>query len=141
MENYDKNRQSSYIMYLDANNLYGWAMSRPLPYGSFKWVGEEIRPKAIKDWLLNINTKNKGIGRIYEVDLVYPDELHNLLSDYCKKIKNDYKISSGNAQKLIPTLHDKEKYVLHEENLKPYLKLNLKLKKCIEYFNRPISIY
>ena len=64
-----------------------------------------------------------------------------MLSDYCQKIKNRFKISSGNVSKLIPTLYHKEKYVLHEENLKPYLKLNLKLKKCIEYFNRPISIY
>ena len=53
----------------------------------------------------------------------------DMLSDFCKKIKNDYKISSGNVQKLIPTLHDKEKYVLHEENLKLYIKLGLRLKR------------
>ena len=52
-----------------------------------------------------------------------------MLSDYCKKIKNDYKISSGDVQKLIPTLYDKEKYVLHEENLKLYLSLGLRLKR------------
>ena len=87
----------------------------------------------------------KGIGKIYEVDLEYPDELHHLhndypwaaekikvtdemLSDYCKRIKNKYNISSGNVHKLIPTLNDKEKYVLHEEDLKLYLSLGLKLK-------------
>ena len=70
----------------------------------------------------------KGIGKIYEVDLEYPDELHHLhndypctaekikvtdemLSDYCKRIKNKYNISSGNVHKLIPTLNDKEKYI------------------------------
>ena len=51
-----------------------------------------------------------------------------MLSDYCKDIKNKFKISSGNVHKLIPTLNDKGKYVLHEENLKLYLSLGLKLK-------------
>ena len=85
-------------------------------------------------------------GYVYEVDLEYPDELHDLhndypcaaekikvndemLSDYCQNIKNRFKISSGNVSKLIPTLHHKEKYVFHEENLKLYLSLGLKLKK------------
>ena len=90
--------------------------------------------------------KKKGIGHIYEVDLEYPEELHDLhndypcapekikvsddmLSDYCREIKNKFNISSGNVNKLIPTLNDKKNYVLHEENLKLYLSLGLKLKK------------
>ena len=114
MENYNEREESSYIMYLDANNLYGWAMSKPLPYGGFRWV----EPKYYIE-------KEEGIGKIYEVDLEYPSELHHLhndypcaaekicvkddmLSDYCKKIKDDYKISSGNVHKLIPTLYDKK---------------------------------
>ena len=118
-------------MYLDANNLYGWAMSRPLPYKGFKWVEPKFYAKKVE-----------GIGYIYEVDLEYPEQLHNLhndypcaaekikvtddmLSDYCKKIKEDYKINSGNVHKLIPTLSDKVEYVLHEENLKLYLSLGL----------------
>ena len=52
-----------------------------------------------------------------------------MLSDYCRDIKDKYKISSGNVSKLIPTLCDKKNYVLHEENLKLYLSLGLKLKK------------
>ena len=90
--------------------------------------------------------KKKGIGHIYEVDLEYPEELHDLhndypcaaekikvsddmLSAYCREIKNKFKISSGNVNKLIPTLSDKKNSVLHEENLKLYLSLGLKLKK------------
>ena len=112
---------TSYIIYLDANNLYGWAMVQPLPYGGFRWV----EPK-------HYTIKEPGIGYIYEVDLEYPEELHDLhnhypcapesmkvsdemLSPYCKSIKEDYKISSGNVPKLIPTLYDKEHYVLHEK--------------------------
>ena len=144
MKNYDPHKESSYIMYLDANNLYSWAMSRPLPYRNFKWL--QNKPKTISEWLQYINTKKYGIGKIYEVDLEYPDELHHLhndypcaaekikvtdemLSDYCKDIKKKFKISSGNVHKLIPTLNDKEKYVLHEKNLKLYLSLGLKLKE------------
>ena len=136
----------SYIMYLDANNLYGWAMSQPLPYGNFKWVEAN-----------SVIHKRKGIGHIYEVDLEYPEELHDLhndypcapekikvsdvmLSDYCREIKNKFNISSGNVNKLIPTLNDKKNYVLHEENLKLYLSLGLKLKKIhrvLEFSEKP----
>ena len=139
MENYNEKEESSYIIYLDANNLYGWAMSKPLPYGNFKWV----EPKYVKG-------KKQGIGYIYEVDLEYPDELHdlhnddqvtkNMLSPYCKKIKKDYKISSGNVQKIIPTLYDKEKYVLHEQSLKLYLSLGLRLKRvqrALQFSEKP----
>ena len=52
-----------------------------------------------------------------------------MLSDYCQNIKNRYKINSGNVRKLIPTFYDKEKYVIHEENLELYFSLGLKLKK------------
>ena len=38
MKNYDKNKESSYIQYLDANNLYGWEMSQKLPVNGSKWI-------------------------------------------------------------------------------------------------------
>ena len=38
MKNYDENIESSYLMYLDANNLYGWALSQKLSVNGFKWV-------------------------------------------------------------------------------------------------------
>ena len=146
MKNYDPDKPSSYIMYLDANNLYGWAMSKPLPYGNFKWVNAD-----------GVITKEYGIGHIYEVDLEYPEELHDLhngypcaaekvkvsndmLSDYCREIKDKFNISSGNVNKLIPTLSDKKNYVLHERNLKLYLSLGLKLKKIhrvLEFSEKP----
>ena len=146
MKNFDPNKLISYIMYLDANNLYGWAMSQPLPYKNFRWVESD-----------GVIPKREGIGHIYEVDLEYPEELHDSHSDYpcapekikvasdnlspyCQKIKNIFNISSGNVNKLITTLSDKENYVLHEENLKLYLSLGLKLKKVhrvLEFSEKP----
>ena len=128
MKTYEEKATSKYIMYLDANNLYGWAMSQHLPTGGFKWMTEE----------------QKGI--ILEVDLEYPKELHDLhnnyplgpqkvkanndwLSDYCSKIAEKYNISIGQVFKLIPTFIDKKEYVLHYRNLQLYLDLGLKLTK------------
>ena len=139
MKEYDEEASSKYIMYLDANNLYGWAMSQYLPTGGFKWLNEEFL-------LLDDYTDDSDKGLILEVDLEYPDELHDLhndyplapekvkverdmLSAYCKEIADKFNMSSGLVEKLIPTLADKEKYVLHYRNLQLYLDLGLKLKK------------
>ena len=142
MKEYDEKAPSKYIMYLDANNLYGWAMSQYLPTGGFKWLS----PKQIEKINLGKYTDDSKKGLILEVNLEYPQELHDLhndyplgpekvkvtedmLSNYCKKIANKYKISTGLIHKLIPTLSNKEKYVLHYRNLQLYLDLGLKLKK------------
>ena len=142
MKNYNDKIPSKYIMYLDANNVYGWAMSQNLPTGNFKWLTQ----KQIEKINLDKYTENSEKGLILEVDLEYPKELHDLhndyplgpekikvakdmLSDYCKKIADKFNISSGLVHKLIPTLNDKEKYILHYRNLQLYLSLGLKLKK------------
>ena len=142
MKNYDEKAPSKYIMYLDANNLYGWAMSQALPTGGFKWLS----PKQIEKINLGKYTENSEKGMILEVDLEYPTELHNshndycvaaekfcvtknMLSPYCKQILEKFNITIGQVKKLIPTLADKQKYVLHYRNLQLYLDLGLKLKK------------
>ena len=142
MREYDEKAPSKYIMYLDANNLYGWAMSQYLPTGSFKWLTEK---QINKINLAQYNEDSKK-GLLLEVDLEYPKELHNLhndyplgaekvkvsgsmLSEYCKNIQKKFNISTGLVHKLIPTLCNKEKYVLHYRNLQLYLDLGLKLKK------------
>ena len=129
MKEYDEKAPSKYIMYLDANNLYGWALSQPLPTSGFKWMKQKQIDKIN---LTQYKEDNKGF--IVEVDLEYPKELHDLHNDYpvapekvkvesdmlfkyCKKIADKHNISIGLVHKLIPTLKKKEKYVLHYRNL------------------------
>ena len=79
MKNYDKNNESSYIEYLDANNLYGWAMSQKLPVNDFKWVKQELS-KFNEDVIKNYD-ENSNPGYFLEVDINYPKELFNLHKD------------------------------------------------------------
>ena len=78
MREYNEKAASKYIMYLDANNLYGWAMSQYLPTGGFKWLTE----KQIENTELAKYNDDSKKGLILEVDLEYPKELHNLHNDY-----------------------------------------------------------
>ena len=76
MNYYDPKKPSTFISYLDMNNLYGWAMSEYLPYEGFKWL------KNVDEFdVMSINEKSP-IGYFLEVDLEYPDELHELHNDY-----------------------------------------------------------
>jgi len=67
---FDKSKPCSYIMYYDANNLYGWEMSQKLPTNGFKWMSN----KDLDVW--------RNIPCILEVDLIYRDEFHDLHNDY-----------------------------------------------------------
>ena len=111
-EEYDPSQPSKYITYLDANNLYGWAMSKPLPISNFKWM------KNLHNW------RNRPC--ILEVDLEYPEELHDLHNEYPLAPES---LNVGNVDKLIPNLMNKERYVLHRDNLLLYESLGIKIKK------------
>ena len=78
MKNYDKNEESSYTQYLDANNLYGWAMSQKLPLNAFKWIEytSEINEELIKNY-----NENNDKRYILKVDVKYKKKLHDLHSD------------------------------------------------------------
>ena len=78
MKEYDEKAPSKYIMYLDANNLHGWAMSQYLPTGNFKWMTD----KEISKIDLGKYKADGKKGLIPEVDLEYPKELHDLHNDY-----------------------------------------------------------
>ena len=71
MKNYDKNIDSSYIEYLDANNLYGWAMSQKLPVNGFKWVQQKRLSKFSEDSTKNYDG-NSNKGYFLEMDFDYP---------------------------------------------------------------------
>ena len=122
------------------NNLYGWAMSGYLSYGGFKWL------KNVDGFDVNSISEKSPIGYFLEVDLEYSDELHELhndyplapeklavsydmLSNYCKKIADEYEIKAGDVKKLIPNLGNKTNNVLHYRNLQLYLSLGMKLTK------------
>ena len=142
MENYGPTKENKFIMYLDANNLYGWAMSQYLPQSKFRWL------KNVDNFDVNSTDENSPIGFILEVDLDYHDELHELhngyplaskklavhydvFSNYCQKKKNANKdgIKVGNVKKLVPNLVSKTNYVVYYRNLKLYLSLGMKLTK------------
>ena len=111
-DKFNYNEPSKYIQYLDANNLYGWAMSKPLPTHGFKWM----KTSELETWELH--------SCILEVDLEYPKKLHDLHNDYPLAPEQ---IKVNKVEKLIPNLWNKKKYIIHYENLKQYLNFGLKL--------------
>ena len=111
-EEYDPSQPSKYITYLEANNLYGWAMSKPRPISNFKWM------KNLNNW------RNRPC--ILEVDLEYPEELHDLHNEYPLAPES---LNVGNVDKLIPNLMNKERYIIHGDNLLFYESLGLKISK------------
>ena len=121
MKNFDPAEKSSFIVYLDANNLYGWAMSKPLPVGGFEWMAEA----ELKNWERFVD--EEGIGCILEVDLEYPVELHDFHNDF-PLAPEKMILGKNKVEKLTQNLRDKEKMVLHGKNLQLYLSLGMKLK-------------
>jgi hypothetical protein len=139
MKNHDKSKPSSYIVYLDCNNLYGASMSMNLPTGNYKWENvDEFTSDKIKS--MDFDGEK---GYMFEVDLLYPKELHELHNDYplapesivgklspfMKDFKQKHDIGYTQTNKLIPNLNDKKKYVVHCKNLQFYLKQGLVLEK------------
>lgn len=123
MDDYDENEASKYLIYLDANQLYSYAMSQPLPTGEFKWNDEHFDTQRIMEM-----DENSGTGYIFEVDLEYPESLHEKHSDY-PFLPENRKVESTDMRKLLLTLYNKEKYVIHYTFLRLALKHGLILKK------------
>ena len=103
---FNPEEESSYLQYLDANNLYGWAMSQALPTGGFKWEKdvEKFTPKKIA----NLVRRNGRKGYILEVDVEYPEELHKMHNNLPFMPE---KMKINKVEKLIPNLYNKEKYM------------------------------
>ena len=123
MKDYDKKKKSSYIQYLDANNLYGKAMTEKLAVRGFRWMDDISR---IDEDFVRGYDKNDIKGYILEVDVDYPNKLKNLHSDLPFLPE---RMVINNTKKLVCNLHDKKNYVVHINVLKQALDHGLKLRK------------
>ena len=130
MKNYNENVPSSYLEYLDANNLYGWAMCKKLPIDNFRWT--EDLDMYTENFIKNYD-ENSNYGCVLEVDTEYPKTIWGLHKDL-PFLAERRKV--GNVEKFIKSLDDKENYVVHISALKQALNHGLILKKVhrvIEY--------
>ena len=129
-DRFNPKSESSYLQYLDANNLYGWAMSQPLPTGGFKWV--DVNPNEISELATRTDK-----GYVLEVDVSYPKELHNSHNDLpfmCEKME------INGVEKLVPNLGDKKNYIIHIQALNQVLQHGLRLDRihrAIEFNQSP----
>ena len=129
-DRFDPRFDTTYLQYLDANNLYGWAMSQPLPTGGFKWV--DVNSNEISELATRTDK-----GYLLEVDVSYPKELHNPHNDLpfmCERME------INGVEKLVPNLRDKKNYVIHIQALNKVLQHRLRLDgihRVIEFNQSP----
>ena len=133
MDNYDFSKPTTYIQYLDANNLYGWAMSQSLPTHGFKWM-KDLTIDSVIDLLDKKRNPEVKKGYIFEVDLEYPTELWKSHNDY--PLAPEKMIVNG-VEKLICHFKPRKNYVVHYQNLRQYLEMGIRLTAV----HRGISFY
>ena len=124
MKDFNKKELSKFLMYLDVNNLYGWAMSQKLPVHSFEWMTNKEIKNIFNNQIVQVWERTPCI---LEVDLEYPEELHDLHNDY-PLCPERVECEKG-VKKLIPNLRDKNNYVVHYKTLMQCLRLGMNLKK------------
>ena len=123
MKNYDENKESSILIYDDANNLYGWSMCKKLPVDGFKWVDDL---SIFTEDFINNYDEESDIGYLFVVDVEYPKNLHTLHSDL-PFLPERMKINK--CDKLVCNVQDKKNYPVHILALKQALNHGLKLTK------------
>ena len=144
---------NSSILYLDMNNLYGYGLCQPLPTGQYHWFDE----KEIQDFKLS-DIDSVNVGYTLEVDLLYPQDLHDYHDSYPLAPENRiipatwlsstskechqkiYGNKTYSPKKLLTTLKDKRKYVVSGRNLKYYLEMGMvldKIHRIISYNQAP----
>ena len=143
VEGYNSSKSSSFILYLDANNLYGRAMQEYLPWKNFEWMS----PHQLNyDFIKRLEPEGE-VGCIIQCSLEYPVALHDYHSDYplapikksipygmlspvARMICDKHKLKrTTNVEKLLATVEDKDFYILHYRNLQLYVSLGLRVKK------------
>lgn len=150
VKDYEPTADKSYIMYLDANNLYGWAMSQPLPVSEFEWCS-----MALED--IMAMGDNDEYGCFVEVDMEIPVKLHDLMNDYplapermaidksmlspfASSMYSELGMSGKPCEKLVPNLLPKKSYIAHYRNLQYYVKLGLEVtavKRVLKFKQSP----
>ena len=102
-DKFDPNEDTTYPQYLDTNNLYGWAMSQPLPTGESRW--DDVNPNEISELATRTDK-----GYILDVDVSYSKELHNPHNNLPFMFET---MEINGVEKLVPNLRDKKSYVIH----------------------------
>jgi len=125
-ESYNPSKPSSYLMYFDINNLYGWAMCQPLLFANFRWI-YDVSNFNVMDVALDSPT-----GYILNEDLEYPQHLHDAHTDLPFCPTRD-KPSGKRENKLVATLYDKKRYVIHYRNLQQCTRHGLRVTKIACY--------
>ena len=136
MKDYNPDKESTFIQYLDANNLYGWAMLQSLPTHGFKWMCD-LTKETVMDILEKTNHSMSNLGNkgyIFEVDLEYPEKLWTSHNDY--PLAPERMIVNG-VEKLICHFKPRKNYVVHYRNLRQYLEMGMR----ITAVHRGISFY
>ena len=119
LPNYNENKEDSYIYQVDCNNLYGWSMCQYLPTDGFEWIAD------FDLTLIDTYESKDSVGYVLQVDLDYPDHLHDNHSDYPLAPEH---LKIDKTVKLTQNLQNKKHYILHTDNLKYYLSKGLILK-------------
>ena len=136
IKNYDPKKESTFIQYLDANNLYGWAMSQHLPTHGFKWMKNLTVEKLyeILNKVSNSMANPYKKGYIFEVDLEYPEHLWKTHNDYPLAPE---KLKVNGVEKLISHFKPRKNYVVYYRTLRQCLELGMRLTAV----HRGISFY
>lgn len=120
---YNPDEKTSYIIYLDCVNLYGKALSLPLPTGNFKW---EENPENV-EWT-NLPS-DSPFGYLLECDVEVPQSVHDKLNDLPPLPEKSVPPFGGKTEKLMATLTKKERYIAHYTVFQQAQKLGLRVTK------------
>ena len=120
---------SSYIQYLDVNNLYGWAMLQNLPVNNFEQIEDTFQFN--EDFMKNYNEESHE-GYFLEVEVQQTEKLHELHNDLPFLPE---RMKTEKVERLVANSHDKTEYVIYIRNLKQALNYGLVQKKFIDSLN------